>query len=130
MTTAKMTNAQLAARIAVLEAFVADQSAKLLAVEEQVIKLSTQLAELPKEIGAQRKRGPKSENSMTDIIAWRIKYGDRSTFKVAENAEFFGLSRGQVYSLDKYTFQHVKENSFSEESPEYIKSVAEFDTAE
>lgn len=114
------TKPNYAAQIAELQSLLAEQGARITALEDQVIKLSIAAP------STSRNRGPKSEAQMTDIIAWRIRYGDRSTFKVAQNAEFFGLSRGQVYSLDKYTFQHVKENSFNEESPEFVKSVAEF----
>lgn len=70
------------------------------------------LEENPKPKG--RDYGPKSQAKLDDLTAWRIKFGDRSSFAVKDNAEFFGLSRGQVYSLDKYTFQHINEDSFNE----------------
>lgn len=70
------------------------------------------LEENPKPKG--RDYGPKSQVKLDDLTAWRIKFGDRSSFAVKDNAEFFGLSRGQVYSLDKYTFQHINEDSFNE----------------
>ena len=60
-----------------------------------------------------RNYGPKSTTKLDDLTAWRIRYGDRSECTVKQNANFFGLSLGQVYSLDKYTFQHVSEESFT-----------------
>lgn len=60
-----------------------------------------------------RDYGPKSETKMTRIIAWRIKFGDRKNYPVKENAKFFKLSPGQIYSLRGYTFTDVKEDSFT-----------------
>lgn len=57
-----------------------------------------------------RDRGPKSERSMTDEDAFRIKFGDLKEVSHKEAAEKLGLSYGQIYSArGGYTFTHVKE---------------------
>lgn len=60
-----------------------------------------------------RDRGPKSERSMTDMDAWRIKFGDLKDEGHKPAAAKLGLSYGQVYSArGGYTFTHVKPDSF------------------
>lgn len=107
--TKKLTMKALESRIIELEGL----SVRLLeynaTLEARIIKLEAQ----PK--AKTRDYGPASQVKLDDLTAWRIRFGDRSGFKVKDNAEFFGLSRGQVYSLDKYTFQHVTEDSFTED---------------
>ena len=88
------------------------------ALQDQINELQTVVLNLTKELESKptakgRNYGPASTAKLTDIVAWRIKFGDRSQAPVKDNADFFGLSRGQVYSLDKYTFQHVNEESFT-----------------
>ncbi len=57
-----------------------------------------------------RDRGPKSERSMTDEDAARIKFGDLKDLSHKEAAKELGLSYGQIYSArGDYTFNHVKE---------------------
>ncbi len=57
-----------------------------------------------------RDRGPKSERSMTDEDASRIKFGDLKDKSHKEAAKVLGLSYGQIYSCrGEYTFTHVKE---------------------
>ena len=66
-----------------------------------------------------RDRGPKSERSMTDEDAWRVKFGDLKGMKHKEAAAACGLSYGQVYSArGEYTFTHVKADSFTETASE------------
>lgn len=120
--TTKLTMKDLESRLAEQGAKIAEQGTKITALETLTIDLMLQvqmlgdrikvLEENPKPKG--RDYGPKSQVKLDDLMAWRIKFGDRSSFAVKDNAEFFGLSRGQVYSLDKYTFQHINENSFNE----------------
>ena len=55
-----------------------------------------------------RDRGPKSERSMTDEDAFRVKFGDLKDESHKKAAEALGLSYGQVYSArGGYTFTHV-----------------------
>ena len=56
-----------------------------------------------------RDRGPKSERSMTDDDARRVKFGDLKDESHKKAAEALGLSYGQIYSArGGYTFTHVK----------------------
>ena len=56
-----------------------------------------------------RDRGPKSERSMTDEDASRIKFGDLKDHSHRDAAKELGLSYGQIYSArGGYTFTHVK----------------------
>ena len=60
-----------------------------------------------------RDRGPKSERSMTDEDAWRVRFGDLKDADHKAAAAELGLSYGQVYSArNGYTFQSVKADSF------------------
>ena len=90
-----------------LQAIVEQQSATIIDLMERVAKLEAR----PQR--GQRNYGPKSETSMTNEIAWRIMFGDRTKAKVKDIADEFGLSRGQVYSVrGGYTFTHVKNDAF------------------
>ncbi|MDJ0952463.1 MAG: hypothetical protein QNJ81_02165 [Acidimicrobiia bacterium] len=58
-----------------------------------------------------RDRGPKSERSMTDEDAFRVKFGDLKTESHKVAAAELGLSYGQVYSArGGYTFTHIDKN--------------------
>lgn len=58
-----------------------------------------------------RDRGPKSERSMTDEDAFRVKFGDLKEKGHKEAAAELGLSYGQVYSArGGYTFTHVNKD--------------------
>ena len=79
----------------------------------EIDQLKAKITELESRPTKTRDYGPKSENAMTPMIAWRIKFGDRTQAKVKDIANEFGLSRGQVYSVKgDYTFTHVKEDDF------------------
>ena len=57
-----------------------------------------------------RDRGPKSERSMTDDDAARVKFGNLKAASHKEAASELGLSYGQIYSArGGYTFNHIKE---------------------
>jgi len=57
-----------------------------------------------------RDRGPKSERSMTDDDAARVKFGNLKGASHKEAAAELGLSYGQIYSArGGYTFNHIKE---------------------
>lgn len=102
-----------------LNADLQNLTARVAALEEQLVEAQRVIQTQSTIIAQSTKgavRGPKSEGSMTDYIAWRIRFGDRKEFSVNENAEFFKLSRGQIYSINKYTFQNVKPDSFTLES--------------
>lgn len=100
--------------------------ARVTELETTVIALMQRIAELEAQPQrGQRNYGPKSETSMTNEIAWRIMYGDRTSAKVKDVANEFGLSRGQVYSVKGgYTFTSVKPTDFhiDEESGDVIPS--------
>ena len=56
----------------------------------------------------QKRGGPKSENGMTDEIAYDIKFGSNSKLSHKDTAIKLGLSYGQVYSCRcGYTYTHV-----------------------
>jgi len=75
-----------------------------LTLEERVAALETIVANIKV-----RDRGPKSERSMTDDDAFRVKFGDLKGLKHKEAAAELGLSYGQIYSCrGSYTFNHVK----------------------
>lgn len=77
----------------------ADLLARIEALEEKVASIKV------------RDRGPKSERSMTDDDAFRVKFGDLTGLGHKQAAEKLGLSYGQVYSCrGGYTFTHVKED--------------------
>ena len=58
-----------------------------------------------------RDRGPKSERTMTDEDAYRVKFGDLKDLKHKEAAAKLKLSYGQIYSArGGYTFTHIDKN--------------------
>lgn len=73
-------------------------------LEERVALLEEKVAAIKV-----RDRGPKSERSMTDEDAQRVKFGDLKDQSHKQAAEALGLSYGQIYSArGGYTFNHVK----------------------
>lgn len=73
-------------------------------LEERVALLEEKVAAIKV-----RDRGPKSERSMTDEDAQRVKFGDLKDQSHKQAAEALNLSYGQVYSArGGYTFNHVK----------------------
>ena len=71
-------------------------AARLTELEEKVSKIKV------------RDRGPKSERSMTDEDAFRVKFGDLKEVDHKPAAAKLGLSYGQVYSCrGGYTFNHI-----------------------
>ena len=56
----------------------------------------------------QKRGGPKSETSMNDELAYKIKFGPDSKLSHKDTAIKYGLSYGQVYSCRcGYTYTHV-----------------------
>lgn len=77
-------------------------------INELINKVNTQ-----RKGNGRRDYGPKSETDMTELMAWRIRFGDLTSAKVKDIAEDNGLSRGQVYSVrGNYTFNHVIKDSY------------------
>lgn len=77
-----------------------------MSLEERVALLEEKVANIKV-----RDRGPKSERSMTDEDAQRVKFGDLKELSHKEAAKELGLSYGQIYSArGEYTFNHVKED--------------------
>lgn len=75
-------------------------------LEQRVTALEAKVASIKV-----RDRGPKSERSMTDDDAQRVKFGDLKALSHKEAAKELGLSYGQVYSArGDYTFNHIKED--------------------
>jgi len=73
--------------------------ARIEALEEKVAKIKV------------RDRGPKSERTMSDEDAFRVKFGDLKDLAHKKAAEELSLSYGQVYSArGGYTFTHVDKN--------------------
>jgi hypothetical protein len=55
-----------------------------------------------------RDRGPKSTTTMTELHAFRVKFGDLKDTKPKEAATLLGLSYGQIFSArGGYTFKQV-----------------------
>ena len=80
---------------------------KKLTVEERLTALEARVDAIKV-----RDRGPKSERSMTDDDAFRVKFGDLKDKSHKEAAKELGLSYGQIYSArGGYTFNHVKKDS-------------------
>jgi len=79
---------------------------KKLTVEERLTALEARVDAIKV-----RDRGPKSERSMTDDDAFRVKFGDLKDKSHKEAAKELGLSYGQIYSArGGYTFNHVKKD--------------------
>lgn len=77
-----------------------------LSLEERVALLEEKVASIKV-----RDRGPKSERSMTDDDAARVKFGDLADASHKDAAKELGLSYGQIYSArGGYTFNHVHLN--------------------
>lgn len=75
-----------------------------LTVEERLTILEERVASIKV-----RDRGPKSERSMTDDDAARVKFGNLVEMSHKEAAAELGLSYGQIYSArGGYTFNHIK----------------------
>lgn len=56
-------------------------------------------------------RGPKTDRSMTDADAFRVKFGDYKEKNHKDAAAELGLSYGQVFSCrGGYTFKHIKDD--------------------
>ena len=69
-------------------------------LESRVVVLEEQLAA--------KRPASKSENSMTEEHAFRVKFGDLKDLKHGRAAEALGLSYGQVFSCrGGYTFKTV-----------------------
>lgn len=84
-----------------------EKAEKALTLEERVSKLEEIVANIKV-----RDRGPKSERSMTDEDAFRVKFGDLKDLSHKQAAEKLNLSYGQIYSArGGYTFNHVKKDS-------------------
>lgn len=82
-----------------------DKSAKLAEIITKVNQLTEKVNSLK-----MRDRGPKSERSMTDDDAARVKFGNLKSASHKEAAAELGLSYGQIYSArGGYTFNHIKE---------------------
>jgi len=78
---------------------IADLVARIEALEEKVAKIKV------------RDRGPKSERTMTDEDAFRVKFGDLKDLAHKKAAEELSLSYGQVYSArGGYTFTYINKD--------------------
>lgn len=56
-----------------------------------------------------KQRGPKTDRPMTDMDAYRVKFGDLVELNHKEAAAKLGLSYGQVFSCrGGYTFKHIR----------------------
>ncbi len=77
----------------------------------QIATLEHRLALLEQKVDSLkvRNRGPKSERSMTDDDAQKVKFGDLKGLPHKKAAVKLGLSYGQIYSArNGYTFNHIK----------------------
>ena len=73
----------------------------------RIADLETRVAVLEEQLAAKRPAA-KSENSMTEEHAFRVKFGDLKDLKHGKAAEALGLSYGQVFSCrGGYTFKTV-----------------------
>ena len=74
---------------------------------ERITSLETRVVALEEQLAAKRPAA-KSENSMTEEHAFRVKFGDLKDLKHGKAAEALGLSYGQVFSCrGGYTFKTV-----------------------
>ena len=84
-----------------------NETSKKLTLEERVALLEEKVANIKV-----RDRGPKSERSMTDDDAFRVKFGNLKDKSHKDAAKELGLSYGQIYSCrGGYTFNHVKKDA-------------------
>ena len=73
----------------------------------RIADLETRVVVLEEQLAAKRPAA-KSENSMTEEHAFRVKFGDLKDLKHGKAAEALGLSYGQVFSCrGGYTFKTV-----------------------
>lgn len=73
----------------------------------RIADLETRVVVLEEQLAAKR-QAAKSENSMTEEHAFRVKFGDLKDLKHGKAAEALGLSYGQVFSCrGGYTFKTV-----------------------
>ncbi len=73
----------------------------------RIADLETRVVVLEEQLAA-KKPATKSENSMTEEHAFRVKFGDLKDLKHGKAAEALGLSYGQVFSCrGGYTFKTV-----------------------
>ena len=87
----------------------ANQNQKQFTLEEALARIEA-LEEKVSQIKV-RDRGPKSERSMEDEDAYRVKFGDLKDLSHKQAAEELGLSYGQVYSArNSYTFTAIKKD--------------------
>jgi hypothetical protein len=78
---------------------------------ERVAQLETRVVELEETTHKREARGPKSDNSMTEEHAFRVRFGDLKDVKHGEAAKTLGLSYGQVFSCrGGYTFKTVSKD--------------------
>lgn len=90
-----------------------EESTELLSSKATLAEVIQAVNELAKKIEAMpvRNRGPKSERTMTEEDAFRVKFGDLKAKSHKQAAEELGLSYGQVYSCrGSYTFTHVQKD--------------------
>ena len=74
---------------------------------ERITSLEARVVVLEEQLAAKRP-ATKSENSMTEEHAFRVKFGDLKDLKHGKAAEALGLSYGQVFSCrGGYTFKTV-----------------------
>ena len=74
---------------------------------ERITSLEARVVVLEESLAA-KKPATKSENSMTEEHAFRVKFGDLKGLKHGKAAEALGLSYGQVFSCrGGYTFKTV-----------------------
>ena len=74
---------------------------------ERITSLEARVVVLEESLAA-KKPATKSENSMTEEHALRVKFGDLKDHKHGKAAEALGLSYGQVFSCrGGYTFKTV-----------------------
>ena len=77
---------------------------------DRVAELESRLMVL-EENTSNKARSVKSENSMTEEHAFRVKFGDLKGLKHGKAAEALGLSYGQVFSCrGGYTFKQVNKD--------------------
>ena len=94
-----MTNAKTPAIKLTIEMFT-EALSRIADLETRVVVLEEQLAA--------KRPAAKSENSMTEEHAFRVKFGDLKDLKHGKAAEALGLSYGQVFSCrGGYTFKTV-----------------------
>ena len=73
----------------------------------RIADLETRVVVLEEQLAAKRPAA-KSENSMAEEHAFRVKFGDLKDLKHGKAAEALGLSYGQVFSCrGGYTFKTV-----------------------